>query len=331
MIKSRRSFLRSAAAMVAAPVVSSVVGSRARAREAESGTAGKSGPQFFPAALTMLDKHRRFDAGMNRDYLAFLDEGGADGVLVLGTTGEFPSFSLAERKLILESFVRHAGNLTVMSHVGTSNLPETLELLKHAADTGAGSALVVPPFYFKRPSLDGLIAYYTPILEASRIPVLVYNIPYLSGVPITLELIQSLSKFEKLAGMKDSHNKTEEHLVFIREFPQLKIMTGRTSVLSASLPAGGAGSITGSGSVLLKETRAVYEAFRNGGDLHAAQETLNQAGATLRGLHGVPAMKYILSLMGLPESFPRPPQVELSPDQKKNAAAVWSQFRAEKG
>jgi 4-hydroxy-tetrahydrodipicolinate synthase len=276
----------------------------------------------------MLDRQRRFDPAMNRDYLAFLDEGGADGVLVLGTTGEFASFSLAERKLILENFARNAGNLTLICHVGTSNVPETLELLEHAADTGADSALVIPPFYFKRPPLDGLIAYYTPILEAARIPVLVYNIPYLSGVPITVELVRSLSKFEKMAGMKDSHNRTEDHLVFIREFPQMRFLTGRTSVLSASLAAGGAGSITGSASVLLKETRSVYKAFSQGGDLDAAQESLNQAGAALRGLHGIPAMKYLLSLRGLPESFSRPPHVELSAEQKKKAAEAWSKLKS---
>ena len=99
-----------------------------------------------------------------------------------------------------------------------------------------------------------------------------------------------------------------------------------------SVPAdatkGGAGSITGSGSILLKETRGVYEAFKSGGDLDAAQEVLNQAGRAIRGLYGIPAMKYILSLEGLPASYSRPPQVELSEEQKQKAAEAWAKFKA---
>lgn len=328
MIESRRTFLSGAGLMVAHSLVSPLTG-RASSRSGRAAVpeAAGSKPKLFPAALTMLDKNRRFDPAMNRDYLEFLQRGGADGVLVLGTTGEFASFSVAERKLILGSFLRDAGSLSVMSHVGTSNLPETLELLEHAASAGADSALVVPPFYFKQPSLEGLLAYYTPIMRAARIPVLVYNIPSLSGAPITMELIKNLSSFETMAGMKDSHNPETEHLAFIREFPRLKFLTGRTSVLSAGLRAGGAGSITGSASVLLQETRAVYEAFRNRGDLDGAQEQLDQAGASLRGFYGIPAMKYILSLMGLPQSFSRPPHVELSSEEQKKAAEMWSRFR----
>ena len=82
---------------------------------------------------------------------AYLAEGGADGVLVLGTFGEFSSFSVKERKQILESFVRHKGKLSIMCQVATPNVPETLELLDHATASGAGSVLVLPPFLFQEP------------------------------------------------------------------------------------------------------------------------------------------------------------------------------------
>src|SRR5579864_6296481 len=137
---SRRTFLSTATAAVA---------SAASSRLPDS-----SGPQFIVAMLTMLDARARFDDGMNKDYLAFLQAGGADGGLVLGTTGEFSSFSVAERKQVLESALKHRGKLSIMCHVGAGNLPDTLDLLDHATRAGADSALVLPPYYYKNPTVE---------------------------------------------------------------------------------------------------------------------------------------------------------------------------------
>ncbi len=284
-------------------------------------------PKFVVAALTMLGRDGRFDDAMNKDYLAFVAEGGADGALALGTTGEFASFSVKERKLILESFVRHKGKLWIPCQVGASNLPETLELLEHAAATGADSALVLPPYYYKNVSLDGVVAFYEPILKAARIPVLLYNIPQMSGVPITPELLRRLSGFARLYGMKDSFNKADQLVANIREFTKLKILTGVPQNIVADLEAGGAGALTGNGSVFLHETRAVFEAWGKSGDAQAAQKRLNEAGAVLGGYDGIPASKYAVSLMGLPESAVRPPFTSLSAEQKKALAGRMRSFR----
>ena len=286
-----------------------------------------SGPQFIVAAVTTLDRAGRFDDAMNKDYLAMVAEGGADGALALGTTGEFSSFSVKERKQILESFLRHKGKLGVICQVTTPNLPETLDLLAHATAAGADSALVLPPFYYKNPSVDGLAAFYEPILKAAKLPVLLYNIPQLSGAPITAELLRRLSKYDRLYGMKDSFSKTEPMLAFIHEFSRLKILTGVTQNVAANLQGGGAGALTGNGSVFLRETRAIFDAFSKGGDVQAAQKHLNDAGATLSGYDGIPATKYALSLMGLRESAVRPPFVELSSEKKKELAERLKRFR----
>ncbi len=280
-----------------------------------------AGPQFLIAALTMLDHNGRLDDGLVRDYLHFLEQGGADGVLVLGTTGEFPSFSVQERKQILESYLRHKGNLSVMCQVGTPNLPETLDLLAHAASAGADSALVLPPFYFKNPSTEGLAHFYDPVLRASRLPVLLYNIPQLSGVPITAELLHRLSSYERLYGVKDSFNKADVLVERIREFPALHMLTGVPRNIQADLEAGGAGSITGNGSVFARQTAAVFQAWRRHGDVHADQQALDTVAAALSGYDGIPAMKFALSRMGLRESACRPPFAELAPEQKKELAA----------
>jgi len=114
------------------------------AAAAANKTTRTEGPRFFVATLTPMDASGRFDEALNRDLLAFLRERGVDGALVLGTTGEFSSFSVQERRKILEASMRARGSMEAMVQVGAPNLPDTLELLEHATSAGAGYALVLP-------------------------------------------------------------------------------------------------------------------------------------------------------------------------------------------
>src|SRR5580700_7008284 len=124
-----------------------------------------SGSRFFVAAITPCDTSGKFDEALYRELMPFFKEHGVDGILVLGSTGEFPSFSVAERKRIAETALKHRSGLEVMVQVGTPNLPETLDLLSHAASNGADCVLCIPPFYFKKPAVEGLTEHYSRVLE----------------------------------------------------------------------------------------------------------------------------------------------------------------------
>src|SRR6185312_8331680 len=100
---------------------------------------------MWVASVTPCDKNLKFDPGAFRDILAWFQHNGADGIVVLGTTGEFPSFSVAERKLISETALKNKMGMNFLVNPGTSNFPETLELARHAADHGADGLLVIPP------------------------------------------------------------------------------------------------------------------------------------------------------------------------------------------
>ncbi len=281
-----------------------------------------SNPQFIIAALTMLNAAGKLDGSLNREYLAHLGAGGADGVLVMGTTGEFASFSIKERKQALESTLQHKGKLSVMCQIGAPNLPETLDLLDHANGAGADSVLVLPPYYFKNVPVDGVAAFFEPVLKAAKLPVLVYNIPQLSGVPITAELLKRLSGHERLFGMKDSFSKAEPMIEFLRTFPKLRLLTGVHGNIAANLKNNGAGALTGNGSIFLKETRAIFDARqRANSDIDAAQAKLDSASTLLSGYAGVPAMKFALGKKGLGESGVRPPFVPLTAAQRSELAA----------
>lgn len=268
---------------------------------------GNTHPRFFVAALTALGRDRALDPGLVRDLLAWYREAGVDGVLVLGTTGEFHAFSAAERKRILETYARHKGSLELMCQVATPNLPETLELLAHAAGHGADLALCLPPFYVKNPSVGGLARFFEPVLDAARVPVLVYNIPAMSGIAITHDLLHRLEGHPKLYGVKDSTGKLDSTSGFAREFPKLKIFCGSSAILHAALQAGAAGAITANGNVLARQTAALVGAFRQGKDAVAWQTKLNEAAGILRGFESIPAMKAALAPLGMRESYCRPP------------------------
>jgi 4-hydroxy-tetrahydrodipicolinate synthase len=281
-------------------------------------SAVKAGPQFYVAAVTPCDSKLKFDEALYRDLMPFLKDRGADGVVVLGTTGEFPSFSMAERKRVAETALKHRSGLRMIVQVGTSNLPETLELLAHATANGADGVLCIPPFYFKNPSLEGLTHYYSQVLEASKIAVYLYHIPGTSAVPISLELLHKLEHYPNLAGIKDSTGSAEGYAAFVKEFPKLDMMSGTDNNLPTAL-AHGMGAILMGGNLFTKQSAAVFAAHRQGKDLAEPMAKLREANALLRvpGASGVPLIKYALGGLGLRESYVRPPYTDLTAEQKE--------------
>lgn len=288
-----------------------------------------SGPKLFVAAVTPCDSKGKFDDGLYRDLMPFFKERGVDGVLVLGTTGEFASFSVAERKKIAEMALKHRSGLETIVQVGTPNLPETLDLLAHAQANGADQALCIPPFYFKNPSTAGLTKYYSQVLEAAKIPVNLYHYPAMSAVPITPALLHSLEHYPNLAGIKDSTGDAKEYAGLVQEFPKLNIMTGTENNLLAALAAG-KGAILVSANLFPRQASACFEAQRKGGDVAAAYAKLREVNALARvpGAGGAPAIKYGFTAYGFRESYVRPPQLDLTAEQKAQMQAKLPQIKA---
>ncbi len=305
---TRRTFLGTlgAAAAVAAPRPTKVPG------------ASVDKCTFYVAACTPCDRSLKFDDGIYKEMMAYFKDQGADGVVVTGTTGEYPSFSVAERKKIQETALKHRGGLSIIVSPGTSNFPETIELSQHAAANGADGLLIIPPFYYKKPPLAGLTKYYSLIFDQVKIPINLYHIPGTSAVPITAELLHSLEHYPNLAGIKDSNGDVPEYEMYLREFPKLNMRTGTGNNLKAALNAG-MGAILAEGNLFTKRVANVFAAHRAGkdiekplADLHAAQQVLRPAGV---GSYG--PMKYALSLMmGTRQTYQRPPHPDVTEEQK---------------
>ena len=176
---------------------------------------------------------------------------GVTGLGVLGTTGEANSLGVDERLALLEGLV--AAGLPaerMLPGTGTPALPDTVRLTRRAAELGCGGALLLPPFFYKAPSEDGLFAYFAAVAErvAGGVPLYLYHFPAQSAVPITLALVARLrNAFPGVfVGLKDSSGDLDHTLSFVRAFAgeEFAVFCGDDGHLGPVLRAGGAGSIS---------------------------------------------------------------------------------------
>ncbi len=273
---------------------------------------------FWIAAATPCDQNLQFDEGVYREMLSWFKHNGADGVVVLGSTGEYPSFSVTERKKIAETALKYRNGLNIIVSSGTSNFPETIDLSQHAAAHGADGLLIIPPFYFKNPPLEGLTKYFSLIFEQVKIPINLYHYPRMSAVPVSVELLHSLEKYPNLAGIKDSNGDAKEYETYVQEFPKLNMRTGTGNNLKAALD-NGMGAILAEGNLFTKQIAAVFAAKRAGQNIDEPLTALHNAQQLLRpgGVGSFGAMKYALSLlMGTRQTYQRPPNPDVTDEQK---------------
>jgi 4-hydroxy-tetrahydrodipicolinate synthase len=332
MQTTRRTFLEAVGATAALGVVEKAAyaaAPEAAPRAASAAAAAGEKVLFWVAVSTPCDKDLKFDEELYKDLLAYLKASGADGVVVLGTTGEFPSFSFAERKKVAETAFKHRSGLNIIVSTGTPNFPETVELSQHAEANGADGLLIVPPFYYKRVRTEPLTKYFSMIFDKVRIPINLYHIPFASGVPISHDLLHSLEKYPNLAGIKDSVSDPAVYQQFVAEFPKLNMRTGTTENLKYALDHD-MGAILAEGNNFTKLIAAVFAAKRAGKDISEPIAKLETALKLLRagGVDEYGPMKYALSLqMGTRQFYQRPPNSDVTDEQKTKIKDALEQIK----
>jgi 4-hydroxy-tetrahydrodipicolinate synthase len=332
MQTTRRTFLGAVGAAAALGVVDKTAFAAAPEgvpRPANTAPAAGEKVLFWVAVSTPCGKDLKFDEELYKGLLAYLKSTGADGVVVLGTTGEFPSFSFAERKKVAETAFKHRSGLNIIVSTGTSNFPETIELSQHAESNGADGLLIVPPFYYKRVRTEPLTKYFSMIFDKVKIPINLYHIPFASGVPISHELMHSLEKYPNLAGIKDSVSDPAVYQQFVAEFPKLNMRTGTTENLKYALDHD-MGAILAEGNNFTKQIAAVFAAKRAGKDLSESVAKLETALKLLRagGVDEYGPMKYALSLqMGTQQFYQRPPNSDVTDEQKTKIKQALEQIK----
>jgi 4-hydroxy-tetrahydrodipicolinate synthase len=229
----------------------------------------------FCAALTPVG------ADLAPDHAAFvahaqrLLEQGCDGIALLGTTGEANSFSVGERQALLEAALGAGiAPARLLPGTGVAALPDTVALTKHALSVGVSTVVMLPPFYYKGVTDEGLFAAYAEVVERvadARLRVVLYHIPQMSAVPITFPVIARLrARYPgTFCGIKDSAGDFAHMQALVQEFPGLAVLAGADPLLLPLLKAGGAGCITATSNLVASDLAVV---FRNHADATRAAE-----------------------------------------------------------
>lgn len=274
------------------------------------------------AAITPFTAEGAIDAPYFARLLAHFESNGAQGVVVAGSTGEGPSLSAPEKSQLYELAVQAKGNLQITAGMLVCSLDEAFYLARQAYKAGCDALMVAPPFYYPA-GVQGLINFYKAVLDASRLPVILYNIPQRTRHKITPELIDALLDYPNLLGVKDSSGSVRSMNQFLKYAPRLRVWVGEEKLLTKCLLRGGAGSISGLANVYLARMARLCEAFQRGEACDGLQSLIDAAADTIDDFPAPANFKYALALAGFPETHVRLPLVDLSPEQQRTLKERW--------
>lgn len=253
------------------------------------------------------------------DHAQWLMANGCTGLAPFGTTSEANSLGLEERMELLEELV-DAGiePARLLPGTGMCALTDAITLTQHAVELECGGCLMLPPFYYKAPSEEGLYRYFSEVIEAvgdDRLKVYLYHIPPIAQVGFTLPLIGRLKKAypDTVVGLKDSSGDWANTKSILDAFPDLEIFPGSEAFLLDGLRAGSAGTISASANV---NPAALYNVFENWqlADADALQAKIGGVRKVFQSLNMIPFIKAIVAhYRGDPGwAKLRPPFVELA-------------------
>jgi 4-hydroxy-tetrahydrodipicolinate synthase len=287
----------------------------------------------FAAALTPMDRDLNVDQEAFTAHCRRLLDAGCHGLGVFGTTGEANSLSVEERTSALATLVEDGiPGEKLLPGTGSCALTDAIHLSRAALEVGAGGVLLLPPFYYKGVSDDGLFRFFAELIERvgdDRLRVYLYHFPQMTGVDFSLPLIGRLLESYPgvVVGTKDSSGDRERIKTTCREFPDFSVFAGTERYLLDTLRWGGAGCISATVNVTSRLARQVYDAHEaDREDADALQERLTESRATIEGYPLIPALKSLMHQSTGEESWPnlRPPLVGLTDEQAHDLLQGWS-------
>jgi 4-hydroxy-tetrahydrodipicolinate synthase len=277
---------------------------------------------IWPALLTPLTAKLAIDHARLAAHCRTLIAAGCGGVTPFGTTGEGPSFSLAERRRAVDALVdRGVPPARILVSVSCAALPETLALTKHALAIGAHGCLMMPPFFLKGVSDQGVVDAYRYVIDGAsdpRLKLYLYHIPQVSGVPLSREVIATLVRLypKTIVGIKDSGCVRADSLALAAAFmPPLTVYVGNEPDLPELGRRGSTGAVSGLANFIPRLVHRLVttpDAPQTARDLERVKALLGWLG----GYSLTPAMKGIMAALTGERGWlrVRPPLVALTDD-----------------
>ncbi|MBV8729366.1 MAG: dihydrodipicolinate synthase family protein [Acidobacteriia bacterium] len=276
---------------------------------------------IYPALITCFQENGDVYKTKILQNIRKLNRIALSGYTVCGSTGESPLMNFSEKLEVMDC-VREAASegKTLIAGVGYDSVRETVRLANKAAELGYQFALALTPHYYKNQMqrTDVQSLYYRAVADQCKIPVLIYNMPAVTGYDIPVEALAELSHHPNIVGMKDSSGNIEKLEATIKAVkPGFQVMSGSGATFGRALEIGAAGAILAIANAVPYACVTIWEAFRT--RQHEAardwQSRLQPAAKIVPAKYGIAGLKYAMDLKGYYGGPPRyplmPPSAEI--------------------
>jgi len=275
---------------------------------------------FSPMCTPFLKNGALDMAGLEKN-IEIMNKSGLKGYFILGTNGEYKTLSEDERIKIIKSTVAKAGkDKVVMAGTGFESTLETIRHTKIAADLGVRTvSLLMPNFFAKKITADAMINHIIAVADSSPVPVLLYNNPSVAaGVTIAPEVIDSVSRHENVAGIKDSSKETWPEIVKY-DSDNFSVLAGSAGYFFDLLDRGGTGGVLSLANVFPDACAMLYNLYREKKMAEATElnSKLIDLNKKVSGSYGVAGVKYAMDLAGFTGGDPRMPLPALTGEDRE--------------
>ena len=255
---------------------------------------------IYAASLTPFTASYEPEIQALISHAQWLLENGADGVALLGSTGEANSMTLEQRRVIIEQSTRKLPADRLLIGTGSCALQDAIKLTKVTIDAGVYAVLVLPPFYYKPQSEESIIRFYSELITTvndSRLRIIFYNFPKFTGYNFDQNVIGKLKQSfgEIAAGIKDSSGNWENMLGIAQNVNEFMVYSGTETFLLETLLNEGAGCITATANIIATECQQVFQAWKNE-QLEDAQQKQNKLSSLRKVFENYPFVSGLKSV-----------------------------------
>jgi len=268
----------------------------------------------FVPHITPFDDEEKINEEMLRELVHYFADAGLNGLVTLGSNGEFPYLSFEEKLRVLK-IVREESPVTVIAGVAENSTKETIRLAKEAWDIGVDALLIAPPYYFK-PDKRELFAHYSRIAYEVEAPILLYNVPKFTTINIDLDVIEKLvDEHSNIVGIKDSSGLIGRITELVRRVgDKISILAGTADVMYPSWVLGAHGAVVAVANVAPRLCVELYNAFlekryERARKLQIMINYLNEV--VVKKYNQISAIKEAMRMLGFEVGYPRMPALPL--------------------
>ena len=294
----------------------------------------------YPALITPFKKNGEIDEDGFRRNIDYVIEGGVDGIVPCGCTGEAATLRFEEQKKLLEIAVdqvdRNKRKVPVIGGSGSNNTQEALELTQYAKEAGAAAAMLITPYYNK-PMPAGQVLHYRTIASKAEMPIILYNVPGRTGTNMLPETIAELAKDEFIVGVKEASGnmeQVEKVIELTRDYrKKFTVLSGDDNLTLPIMAMGGKGVVSVLANIMPKEMCTIVR-YYDEGNHDKAIDMYYKIAPIMKAMfietNPIP-VKAAANMMGIAAGSLRLPMTEMAPENQKKLRGLLEAYGVKLG